>query len=326
MKKLVSALLILIVLCILTVPAFAAEFSISVPLNVDAYVGDPVDIICDAVASDDSDISYVWYESYDGTYMNCMAYKKGAETSRTLRFTPTSPGVSYFFCLVSTENGDNDTSNIVAVTAYEKAPDPPEIKTTKLNTATAGESYKLKLKCSDDAASFSIYQNPGKKNDFEKTGLTLTESGEIKGTPKSAGSFTFTVIAVGEGGEGYMTYTLTVKEAAPVATEAPATPEPEEPADVAVQAPAAEEPSPTLVAQPQEQPAKTDETPAANTEAPPAAKASKKATVGADSSKASAPKDAGVSWVIILLAVIIVLLLAGGTIVIVILVRKNRKR
>ena len=91
--------------------------------------------------------------------------------------------------------------------------EPPVIKTETLPEAVVGKAYNVKLDCTDGDAAFGIYFNPGKANDFDKTGLTLTQHGEIEGTPTKAGTYIFAVCASGEGGEGYMSYTLTVKEA-----------------------------------------------------------------------------------------------------------------
>lgn len=94
--------------------------------------------------------------------------------------------------------------------------EPPEITTKSLPAATVGKYYSTKIKCTDPKASFGENYNPGKPNELSKTGLTLTSSGELKGKPAKAGTYTFTICAAGDNGEGYMTYKLTVK-AAPVA-------------------------------------------------------------------------------------------------------------
>lgn len=97
---------------------------------------------------------------------------------------------------------------------------PPEIKTTKLPEATVGEKYTAQLKCYDDVdAEYLIYFNPGKSNQFDQTGLTLSEEGKLSGKPAKTGEFTFTVCAANEGGEDYATYTLVVKEPATEPTE-----------------------------------------------------------------------------------------------------------
>lgn len=121
----------------------------------------------------------------------------------------------------------------------------PEITTKTLPEATVGQPYSVKLSCTDPDAAFGEYYNPGKANDLGKTGLILTQHGELEGTPEKEGSYTFWIQAVGEGGEDYKAYTLTVKAADPQPTEST-----EQPAD------------------PTEQPAESTEQPADPTEQP----------------------------------------------------------
>ena len=106
-----------------------------------------------------------------------------------------------------------DAFDIFIVTVQEKPTENPAITTKTLPEATVGQSYYVKLDCTDPDASFGEWHNPGAANDLSKTGLILTQHGELEGTPSEAGSYTFTIYAAGEGGEGYMTYTLVVKEA-----------------------------------------------------------------------------------------------------------------
>lgn len=147
---------------------------------------------------------------------------------------------------------DSDTFVIA-----EQAPqEPPTITTKTLPKATVGESYSVKLKCTDPKASFGEHYNPGKANDLAKTGLTLTAKGELKGTPTKAGKYTFTVCAAGEGGEGYMTYTLVVEEAPketePATQPTEATTQPETEPTQAQTEPMVISPAPTQTTAPQE--------------------------------------------------------------------------
>jgi hypothetical protein len=90
---------------------------------------------------------------------------------------------------------------------------PPSITLKSLPTAYVGEEYYVRIDCSDLDAEFWEYYNPGKANDLGKTGLILTQHGELEGTPEKEGSYTFWIQAIGEGGEDYKAYTLTVKAA-----------------------------------------------------------------------------------------------------------------
>jgi len=86
------------------------------------------------------------------------------------------------------------------------------ITTKELANAIVGSQYDVQLECNDETAEFVIYYNPGKDNDFDKTGLTLSSSGRISGVPDKAGSYTFAVCAAGESGEAYAVFTIVVKE------------------------------------------------------------------------------------------------------------------
>ena len=88
-----------------------------------------------------------------------------------------------------------------------------KIMTEALPAATVGESYSAKLECSDKSATFGIYFNPGKANEFDATGLKLAENGTLSGTPAKEGVYTFWVGAYGETGENYKEYKLTVAAA-----------------------------------------------------------------------------------------------------------------
>ena len=90
---------------------------------------------------------------------------------------------------------------------------PPAITLKSLPTASVGEEYYVRIDCGDLDAEFYEYYNPGKANELSKTGLTLAKNGVLSGTPKKAGSYTFTICAANEQGEDYATYTLVVKEA-----------------------------------------------------------------------------------------------------------------
>jgi len=132
-----------------------------------------------------------------------------------LEGTPKEVGEYTFTLMVSGEGGEGNKTFTITVEEAEtsKPAAEPEIKTTSLPKATVGKEYYCKLKCTDPDAVFSEYYNPGKANDLGKTGLYVTQHGELEGTPKKAGKYTFTLMASGEGGEGYMTFTLTVEEA-----------------------------------------------------------------------------------------------------------------
>ena len=150
-------------------------------------------------------IGYEWYR--DG--------QKVDNVTGTMKFTEADAGC-FFHVLVKGYNITLKSEEF----RIEKLILPPQIKTAKLPEATVGEKYTAQLQCYEDVdQEFLVYFNPGKANQFEQTGLTLSEDGKLSGKPAKAGEFTFTVCAANEGGEDYATYTLVVKEPATEPTE-----------------------------------------------------------------------------------------------------------
>lgn len=140
--------------------------------------------------------------------------------------TPTKTGNCHVNVLAMSEGGGEDSVSFdITVKAAGSATE-VEITTKSLPEAVAGQQYQVTLGCTDGDVSFGIYYNPGKANDFDKTGLTLNANGILSGTPKTAGSYGFSVCASGAGGEDYMTYTLVVREAETEPTTGEPTEEP----------------------------------------------------------------------------------------------------
>ena len=157
----------------------------------------------------ENSVSYEWHRN-DEIVLN--------HNSPTMSFTKADVGSTWYVlvtCYDLTLKSDNYTVLSVA--------EPPVITTTSLPDATAGEFYSTKLSCTDGDAVFTVYYNPGKANELESAGFCITQHGEIEGTPSTAGTYTFTVCASGEGGEGYQTFTITVLP--PETTEATETTE-----------------------------------------------------------------------------------------------------
>lgn len=186
---------------------------IAVPAGMEVFKGANLDLYCDASSNTGSQLSYLWYETKTGKLQDITAINKGAEVSDTLRCDTSSVGTRYYVCMVTTEEGGSAYSSVIPVKVIEQAAiDPPTIKSTSVPDAKAGQDYYFKLDCSDPDAVFSIWYDPGKANDFDSTGLNLTQHGELEGTPWTAGVFYFTVMASNDGGEGYQRLKLTVAE------------------------------------------------------------------------------------------------------------------
>ena len=106
-----------------------------------------------------------------------------------------------------------DVGDGKAPSFVELAEEETTITTKSLPDAVFGEEYDFTIECTDKDAEIYEYYNPGRPNDFEKTGFKFSSSGRIYGMPKNVGKFTFTVCAAGEYGEDYATFTITIKEA-----------------------------------------------------------------------------------------------------------------
>jgi hypothetical protein len=74
-------------------------------------------------------------------------------------------------------------------------PQLPEITTESLPNGTVGESYYLKLECTDPDATFSLFRSSLPE------GLRLTQHGEIEGVPIESGFFYVVIMVTNEFGE-----------------------------------------------------------------------------------------------------------------------------
>ena len=187
---------------------------VGVPSYVRASLGENTKIECIASPSDASALSYVWYETPDGDLPGIMAINRGEETKSTLVVDTSAVGVRYYVCMVTTANGGVTYSSTVKVEVVDDGvASDTKILTSDLPVAESGKEYGVKLECSDPSAEFASYYNPGGANDLEKTGLTLSASGELSGVAGEVGEYTFSVTAAGSHGEDYATYTLKIVEA-----------------------------------------------------------------------------------------------------------------
>lgn len=196
--------------------------TIEVPASVSGYKGDSVSVTCTASGKG---LKYTWYETSTGKLQDIVAVNRGAETSATFKPDTSAVGTRYYVCYVTNSSGGAVYSSVIPVKILEKTTTTaePEITTKSLKVAVVGKEYSAKLECTDADATFGIWYNPGKSNDFNNTGLTLTQHGEIEGKPLKAGTYTFCVCAAGAGGEAYKELTLKV-----VQTEEEAATEPSE--------------------------------------------------------------------------------------------------
>ena len=155
-----------------------------------------------------------------GNYMTPLPNGLSISKNGLISGTPTKEG--FWYVTIAAWKGEDDVVADAGFEFYVSKEAPavePKITTKSLPEATVGKDYYTKLKCTDADASFGEYYNPGKPNQLKESGLYITQHGELEGKPTKAGTYTFTICAAGEGGEGYATYTLVVKEAKEDATE-----------------------------------------------------------------------------------------------------------
>lgn len=135
-------------------------------------------------------------------------------TSETLNLEASDVGACYYVLVACDDLVLKSDDFVIAAES-----DVPVITTETIYTAEVNVEYYCKLQCSDPTATYEIYYNPGKENEFDATGLELTQYGELTGTPAVAGEYTFSVCAAGKNGEGYAVFTLVVEGDAPTVSE-----------------------------------------------------------------------------------------------------------
>ena len=199
---------------------------LSIPASITVKRGEEAEIRCIAKSSDGSQLNFLWYETGTGKFEDMQAIDRGAETGDYMFCDTRTTGTRYYVCGITTSGGGMAFSsmvevNVVAETTTAAA---PKIQTETLPNAVVGTQYSVQLKCTDPDAEFFPYYNPGTQNDLEEgSWLGLSIDGWLMGTPTKAGTYSFSVCAMGAGGEAYGVYTLTVVEADSQETTEPTT-------------------------------------------------------------------------------------------------------
>ena len=199
---------------------------LSIPASITVKRGEEAEIRCVAKSSDGSQLNFLWYETGTGKFEDMQAIDRGAETGDYMFCDTRTTGTRYYVCGITTSGGGMAYSsmvevNVVAETTTAAA---PKIQTETLPNAVVGTQYSVQLKCTDPDVEFFPYYNPGTQNDLEEgSWLGLSIDGWLMGTPTKAGTYSFSVCAMGAGGEDYGVYTLTVVEADSQETTEPTT-------------------------------------------------------------------------------------------------------
>lgn len=199
---------------------------LSIPASITVKRGEEAEIRCIAKSSDGSQLNFLWYETGTGKFEDMQAIDRGAETGDYMFCDTRTTGTRYYVCGITTSGGGMAYSSMVEVNvvAEETTAAAPKIQTETLPNAVVGTQYSLQLKCTDPDAEFFPYYNPGTQNDLEEgSWLGLSIDGWLMGTPTKAGTYSFSVCAMGAGGEDYGVYTLTVVEADSQETTEPTT-------------------------------------------------------------------------------------------------------
>lgn len=199
---------------------------LSIPASITVKRGEEAEIRCVAKSSDGSQLNFLWYETGTGKFENMQAIDRGAETGDYMFCDTRTVGTRYYVCGITTSGGGMAYSSMVEVNvvAEETTAAAPKIQTETLPNAVIGTQYSVQLKCTDPDAEFFPYYNPGTQNDLEEgSWLGLNIDGWLMGTPTKAGTYSFSVCAMGAGGADYGVYTLTVVEADSQETTEPTT-------------------------------------------------------------------------------------------------------
>ena len=199
---------------------------LSIPASITVKRGEEAEIRCIAKSSDGSQLNFLWYETGTGKFEDMQAIDRGAETGDYMFCDTRTVGTRYYVCGITTSGGGMAYSSMVEVNvvAEETTAAAPKIQTETLPNAVIGTQYSVQLKCTDPDAEFFPYYNPGTQNDLEEgSWLGLSIDGWLMGTPTKAGTYSFSVCAMGAGGEDYGVYTLTVVEADSQETTEPTT-------------------------------------------------------------------------------------------------------
>lgn len=177
----------------------------------------------------DGSVVYRWYK--DGKPVQEGKKKHSYKVTKADLGSTVYVEILYYGDLDLTVEYGSVKSEVFTVTDPNAAP-APSITTKSLPEATVGKPYTVKLECTDGDARFSEFMG----SQLFEFGLTLTQHGEIEGTPTKSGNCHINVSVTGEGGEDSVSYDLSVTEApketiAPTETTAPVTPTDDPPAD-----------------------------------------------------------------------------------------------
>lgn len=220
MKRLWGILLCLVLLMAVTIPVSASGAQII--FTEDSLFKSGYTVTVDFYKTLDSTYNFGLSEEYNAYYERNVQYywmRDGVyyADGSSLTLTEADKGCT-FYCVAALYSDMDHTMQCGTLYSdtYTVASDAPavwpEILTTSVPNGTVGEYYYQKLECSDYDVTFSLLQSS------LPDGLTLTQYGEIEGTPTKAGFWYVVVMAIPEAGEDYadtMEYEITIEETGP---------------------------------------------------------------------------------------------------------------
>jgi hypothetical protein len=205
MKRMICLLICLMFVAALATPARAEEMkvhftadsrfeagsfvTVDVPKTLQSVMNDPGCMAEEYNACLEKNIHFVWYR--DGEL-----FAEG----ESFYFT-SAHGGSIFFCrmLMYSDADLNEVCGYVDSVSFTIPeyipPQLPEITTESIPDGTVGESYYVKLECTDPDVTFSLFRSSLPE------GLYLTQHGEIEGVPIEAGFFYVVIMVTDEFGE-----------------------------------------------------------------------------------------------------------------------------
>ena len=207
MKNAKGFLLCILLICFLAVPVMAAEG------NLIAFTADSGFSAGDTVKVDKEKTLLNVYNN--GTADEYNAFREGRvqyywmrndsyyADGMTLTLTE-SDKACQFYCVAALYSDADHTQQIGTITSAKfTVPNTtgnvtiPEIRDAAIPDGKVGQAYYVKLDCSDPDAVFSLFRSS------LPDGLTLTQHGEIEGTPTKEGFWYVVIMVTPEAGEDY---------------------------------------------------------------------------------------------------------------------------
>lgn len=93
---------------------------LSIPSYVEVEQGEMGDVRCVAKSPDESQLSFLWYETDTGKFEDMRAVNRGTETSDFMLCDTSAVGIRNYICMVQTDNGGLVLSSLVTVNVTEK--------------------------------------------------------------------------------------------------------------------------------------------------------------------------------------------------------------